>query len=74
MLSYEAVHEAVGLSRDAYDTAVEKLIEKGYLVLRTGKTVYDFYEVPQKGNIKKGWTQIWKKGWILAKLGFRHRE
>ena len=53
-LSPEAVEEAVGLKIDAYNTAVEKLIEKRYLVLKSGNTVYDFYEVPQEEQGKEG--------------------
>lgn len=34
------------MGRDAYNTAVKELIDKRYLVLRSGKTVYDFYELP----------------------------
>lgn len=48
-LSNEAVKEAIGISKDAYDTAIKLLIDKGYLVLRSGATVYDFYQVPKKG-------------------------
>ena len=45
-LSNIAVREATGMSKDAYDTAVRLLIEKGYLVQRSGNQ-YDFYQVSQ---------------------------
>ena len=45
-LSNKAVTRAFGMSRDAYDTAVQLLIKKGYLV-QTGKKHYDFYERPK---------------------------
>lgn len=48
-LSYEAVHKATGIKQDAYNTGVRLLREKGYLVLRSGSTVFDFYQVPKKG-------------------------
>ena len=38
------------MKRDAYNTAVAELIEKRYLVLNRGKTVYDFYERPPKDD------------------------
>lgn len=48
-LSQVAVEEAIGMKIDAYNTAVNNLIEEGYLVVREGSnTVYDFYEIPQK--------------------------
>lgn len=34
------------MGKSAYDNAVKELIEKGYLVLRSGKTLYDFYDRP----------------------------
>ena len=48
-LSHEAVCKATGMKKDAYDTGVKLLREKGYLVLRSGSTVFDFYQVPKKG-------------------------
>ena len=47
-LSQVAVEEAIGMKADAYKTAVKNLIEEGYLILREGNTIYDFYEMPHK--------------------------
>ena len=46
-LSNVAVRETTGMSKDASDPAVRLLIEKGYLVQRSGNK-YDFYQVSQK--------------------------
>ena len=45
-LSPKAIEETIGMKIDAYNTAVNKLIEKGFLVLREQNTIYDFYEKP----------------------------
>lgn len=34
------------MGRDAYSSAIKELEAKGYLVLKSGKTKYDFYEKP----------------------------
>ena len=47
-LSSAAVEETCGIKKDAYDRAVAMLIDKGYLVRRSGSNVYDFYQTPQK--------------------------
>lgn len=47
-LSNEAVLEACGMKKDAYDTAVSMLIEEKYLVRRDGNT-FDFYQFPFEG-------------------------
>jgi hypothetical protein len=33
------------MKKTAYDNAVKELIEKGYLKLVSGQTIYEFYEV-----------------------------
>ena len=48
-LSNEAVIEATGMSKDAYDTGVRLLIEEGYLVQRAGNT-YDFFQISTKDS------------------------
>ena len=48
-LSNEAVTETTGMSKDAYDTGVRLLIEKGYLVQRAGNT-YDFFQISTKDS------------------------
>ena len=48
-LSNVAVSEATGMSKDAYDTGVELLIEEGYLVQRAGNT-YDFFQISTKDS------------------------
>ena len=48
-LSNVAVSEATGMSKDAYDTGVELLIEEGYLVQRSGNT-YDFFQISTKDS------------------------
>ena len=48
-LSNEAVIEATGMSKDAYDTGVRLLIENGYLVQRAGNT-YDFFQISTKDS------------------------
>lgn len=45
-LSNIAVLNAVGVKKDAYDTAIEILIEDGYLVKQKGN-LYNFYEIPK---------------------------
>lgn len=44
-LSNEAVKEACGMKKDAYNTAVSILIEEQYLVCKAGN-IYDFYQFP----------------------------
>lgn len=48
-LSNEAVLEACGMKKDAYDNAVAMLIEERYLVKREGKNTFDFYQFPYEG-------------------------
>lgn len=48
-LSNVAVTETLGMSKDAYDTAVRLLIEEGYLVKRAGNT-YDFFQISTKDS------------------------
>ena len=48
-LSNVAVSEATGMTKDAYDTGVELLIEEGYLVKRAGNT-YDFFQISTKDS------------------------
>ena len=48
-LSNVAVTETLGMSKDAYDTAVGLLIEEGYLVQRAGNT-YDFFQISTKDS------------------------
>ena len=48
-LSNVAVTETLGMSKDAYDTGVELLIEEGYLVQRAGNT-YDFFQISTKDS------------------------
>ena len=45
-LSNTAVLDAVGVKTDAYDTAINILIEDGYLVNQKGN-IYNFYEIPR---------------------------
>lgn len=47
-LSQTAVENEFGIKKDAYDAAIEQLIEKNYLVLIGKKTYYGFYEIPQE--------------------------
>lgn len=52
-LSSKAVLEEFNMKKDMYDSAVQELIEKGFLVLYKDKTFYYFYEVPLPGNVPK---------------------
>ena len=47
-LSQKDIEETIGLKKDGYETAVNNLIAEGYLVLQSGKTIYNFYEIPQQ--------------------------
>lgn len=50
-----------GLSKDSYDTGMKYLQEQGFLVLKEGKTVFDFYEYPEAHrsmNCKSGETPL----------------
>ena len=51
-LSSAAVEETCGIKKDAYDRAVAMLIDKGYLVRRSGSNVYDFYQTPQTKRVE----------------------
>lgn len=48
-LSPVAVKNEIGMARSTYNDQFHRLVEKGYLVNRSGNT-YDFYEVPQPGS------------------------
>ena len=48
-LSNKAVEEAIGVKKDAYDSAIAKLIKAGYLV-NDGGNRYSFYEEPPEGQ------------------------
>lgn len=50
-LSTQDVADRCGISIDSAQDAVKDLVEKGFLVLREKKKMYDFYEVPQ-GELK----------------------
>lgn len=54
-LSPAAIFEAIGMPCSTYSDQFKKLVNKGYLVLRSGNK-YDFYEVPRprsKATIEK---------------------
>ena len=45
-LSPAAIFNAIGMPRSTYSDQFKKLVNKGYLVPKSGNT-YDFYEVPR---------------------------
>lgn len=49
VLSQKAMEEEIGMKQDAYETAVQNLIDAGYLIRpnEDKKTIWDFYEIPQ---------------------------
>lgn len=52
-LSQKAVENEIGMKKDQYDGAIKQLIEKGYLVCESGKTVFGFYEIPKVEEVKE---------------------
>lgn len=51
-LSPVAVRREIGMARSTYNDQFNKLVDKGYLVNRSGNT-YDFYETPQPDTQSK---------------------
>lgn len=52
-LSSKVVENEFNMKKDMYDNAVKELIDKGFLVLNKGKTIYQFYEMPLPRNVPK---------------------
>ena len=51
-LSSQTVLDEFSMKKDMYDNAVHELIDEGFLVLKSGKTNYFFYEKPLQKNLK----------------------
>lgn len=49
-LSPAAVREAIGMPRSTYADQFQLLLDRGYLVPKSGNT-YDFYEIPKPRNV-----------------------
>ena len=52
-LSSKVVESEFGMKKDMYDNAVHELIDKGFLILQQGKTIYHFYELPSPLHMPK---------------------
>ena len=52
-LSSKGVESEFGMKKDMYDNAVHELIDKGFLILQQGKTIYHFYELPSPLHMPK---------------------
>lgn len=52
-LSSKVVESEFGMKKDMYDNAVHELIDKGFLLLQQGKTIYHFYELPSPLHMPK---------------------
>lgn len=50
-LSSVAVQEFCNISDKTYRDAVKTLIEKRYLIKRSDSKIYDFYEIPPRGEM-----------------------
>lgn len=63
-ISWKGFEEEYGISKDAYDSGIKILIEKGFLV-RSNGNLFDFYEYPEK----------YKNGEMpLLKVGNSHNQ